>query len=166
MRDHPAATHQADAALLPGREAMTRESVFAFVRGASRDVDLAAIAGHFGVEPTQVAPQVDALCQSGLLIESRPGTGRSRRGKPRYVATTPASPPPPDPPDVLDPGDPPDPPETQDAYLGLSELLLAVLVGDRDPDDVGRMAGRLIGKAVVSSDASAHPDALGGQHAI
>lgn len=41
------------------------------------------------------------------------------------------------------------PPPNQDACLGLSELLLAVLVGGSDPHDVGRRAGRLIGEAWV-----------------
>jgi hypothetical protein len=53
-----------------------------------------------------------------------------------------------------------DVPETQDAYLGLSELLLGVLVGGRDPGEVGRTAGRLIGQAARSNDPSVPGDAL------
>lgn len=41
------------------------------------------------------------------------------------------------------------PPPNQDACLGLSELLLAVLVGGYDPQDVGHKAGHLIGEAWV-----------------
>jgi predicted ArsR family transcriptional regulator len=54
----------------------------------------------------------------------------------------------------------PDRPETQDAYLGLSKLLLDLLVTGRDPDEVGRTAGRLIGQAAQSNDPSAPDDAL------
>jgi hypothetical protein len=50
--------------------------------------------------------------------------------------------------------------ETQDAYLSLCWLLLAVLADDHDPGDVGRMAGRLIGKAARSNDTNAPDDAL------
>jgi hypothetical protein len=53
-----------------------------------------------------------------------------------------------------------DEPETRDAYLGLSELLLGVLAGGRDPDEVGRTAGRLIGQAARSNDPGAPDDAL------
>jgi predicted ArsR family transcriptional regulator len=158
MKDH-GSIRQAETGSLPDRDVTIGASVFAFVRDAGRPVDVATIAEQVGLEPRQAAVQVGALCQSGLVVESEPGKGRSHRGKPRYAAATPA-PPSSDPPDVLDPGEPPDPPKTQDAYLGLSELLLGILVGDRDPDDVGRMAGRLIGNAVVSSDSNAPPGAV------
>src|SRR5205085_951855 len=85
----------------------------------------------------------DSLCEDGLVIECRLRTSKWRHARPRYMAATADA----------------DAPETQDAYLGLSELLLGVLVGDRDPDDVGRLAGRLIGGAVVRNDSSAHQDA-------
>ena len=47
--------------------------------------------------------------------------------------------------------------ETQDAYLSLCWLLLAVLADDHDPGEVGRSAGRLIAKAALSNGSSA-PD--------
>ena len=50
--------------------------------------------------------------------------------------------------------------ETQDAYLSLCWLLLAVLADGHDPGDVGRTAGRLIGEAARSNDSSAPDDAL------
>jgi hypothetical protein len=50
--------------------------------------------------------------------------------------------------------------ETQDAYLSLCWLLLAVLADDHDPGEVGRMAGRLIGKAALGNGPSAPDDAL------
>ncbi len=52
-----------------------------------------------------------------------------------------------------------DSPRVQDAYRDLSELLLGVLAGGRDPDEVGRAAGRLIAEAARSSP-SAPDDAL------
>jgi predicted ArsR family transcriptional regulator len=51
-------------------------------------------------------------------------------------------------------------PGTQDPYLDLCELLLGVLVGGRDPDEVGRTAGRLMGQAARGDDMSAPVDAL------
>jgi hypothetical protein len=50
--------------------------------------------------------------------------------------------------------------ETQDAYLSLSRLLLGVLADGHDPGEVGRMAGRLIGKAARSNDSTAPDGAL------
>jgi hypothetical protein len=50
--------------------------------------------------------------------------------------------------------------ETQDAYLSLCWLLLAVLADDHDPGEVGRRAGRLIGKAALGNGSSAPDDAL------
>ena len=50
--------------------------------------------------------------------------------------------------------------ETQDAYLSLCWLLLAVLADGHDPGDAGRTAGRLIGKAARGNDSSAPDDAL------
>jgi len=50
--------------------------------------------------------------------------------------------------------------ETQDAYLSLCWLLLAVLADDHDPGEVGRMAGRLIGKAALNDGSGAPDDAL------
>jgi hypothetical protein len=50
--------------------------------------------------------------------------------------------------------------ETHDANLSLSRLLLRVLADGHDPGEVGRMAGRLIGKAARSNDSSAPGDAL------
>jgi predicted ArsR family transcriptional regulator len=51
-------------------------------------------------------------------------------------------------------------PRAQDAYRDLSELLLGVLAGGRDPGEVGRAAGRLMAEAARSSDAGAPDDAL------
>jgi hypothetical protein len=50
--------------------------------------------------------------------------------------------------------------ESQDAYLSLCWLLLAVLADDHDPGEAGRMAGRLIGKAAFSNHSGAPDDAL------
>jgi hypothetical protein len=50
--------------------------------------------------------------------------------------------------------------ETQDAYLSLCWLLLAVLADDHDPGETGRVAGRLIGKAALSNRSGASDDAL------
>ena len=50
--------------------------------------------------------------------------------------------------------------ETQDAYLSLCWLLLAVLADDHDPGEVGRMAGRLIGKATLSNGLGMPDDTL------
>jgi hypothetical protein len=50
--------------------------------------------------------------------------------------------------------------ETQDAYLSLCWLLLAVLADDHDPGEVGRMAGRLTGKAALSNGPGTPDDAL------
>ena len=50
--------------------------------------------------------------------------------------------------------------ETQDAYLSLSWLLLVVLADEHDPGEVGRMAGRLIGKAELRNCPGAPDDAL------
>ena len=50
--------------------------------------------------------------------------------------------------------------ETQDAYLSLCWLLLAVLAGDHDAREAGRMAGRLIGKAALNTGSGAPDDAL------
>jgi predicted ArsR family transcriptional regulator len=43
-------------------------------------------------------------------------------------------------------------PDELDGYLGLSELLLQVLALDRDPGEVGRLAGRRIGQVLAASD--------------
>lgn len=50
--------------------------------------------------------------------------------------------------------------ETQDAYLSLCWLLLAVLADDHDPGEVGRMAGRLIGEAALSNGSGTPDDTL------
>jgi hypothetical protein len=50
--------------------------------------------------------------------------------------------------------------ETQDAYLSLCWLLLAVLADDHSPGEAGRRAGRLIGKAAPGNGSSAPDDAL------
>ena len=50
--------------------------------------------------------------------------------------------------------------ETQDAYLSLCWLLLAVLADDHDPGEVGRMAGGLIGKAALSHGSDAPDETL------
>jgi hypothetical protein len=50
--------------------------------------------------------------------------------------------------------------ETEDAYLSLCWLLLAVLADDHNPDEVGRRAGRLIGNSVLSDGSSAPDDVL------
>jgi hypothetical protein len=50
--------------------------------------------------------------------------------------------------------------ESQDAYLSLCWLLLAVLADDHDPGEAGRMAGRLIGNAAFSHHSGAPDDAL------
>lgn len=51
-------------------------------------------------------------------------------------------------------------PRVQDAYRDLSELLLGVLAGGRDPGEVGRAAGRLIAEAARDSHPGAPDDAL------
>lgn len=53
-----------------------------------------------------------------------------------------------------------DSPRVQDAYRDLSELLLGVLAGGRDPGEVGRAAGRLIAGATRSNHPGAPDDAL------
>jgi len=53
-----------------------------------------------------------------------------------------------------------DSPRVQDTYRDLSELLLGVLAGGRDPVEVGRAAGRLIAEAARSSHPGAPEDAL------
>jgi predicted ArsR family transcriptional regulator len=53
-----------------------------------------------------------------------------------------------------------DRPRAQDAYRELSQLLLGVLAGGRDPGEVGRAAGRLIAEAARSSHTGAPDDAL------
>jgi predicted ArsR family transcriptional regulator len=50
--------------------------------------------------------------------------------------------------------------ETQDAYLSLSELLLGVLASGRDPEEVGRTSGRLIGQAARSNGPRAPDDSI------
>jgi hypothetical protein len=45
-----------------------------------------------------------------------------------------------------------------DAYLSLSELLLAVLARGDDPDEAGRRAGRLIGRAGLGNGSGAGCD--------
>lgn len=50
--------------------------------------------------------------------------------------------------------------ESQDAYLSLCWLLLAVLADDHDPGEAGRMAGRLIGDAAFGDHTGAPEDAL------
>jgi hypothetical protein len=53
-----------------------------------------------------------------------------------------------------------DSPGVQDAYRDLSELLLGVLAGGRNPGEVGRMAGRITAEAARSSHPGALDDAL------
>ena len=53
-----------------------------------------------------------------------------------------------------------DSPRAQDAYRDLSELLLRVLAGGREPGEVGRAAGRLIAEAARSTHPGAPDDAL------
>jgi predicted ArsR family transcriptional regulator len=55
-----------------------------------------------------------------------------------------------------------DSPRAQDTYRDLSELLLGVLAGGRDPGEVGRAAGRLIAEAARGSHPGAPDDALAG----
>jgi predicted ArsR family transcriptional regulator len=142
--DHKLASRERDVSAGTCRDLPSPEALLAFLRGVSHAVNLAAIAANFGVKPKQVAAQVDALCERGLVVKYPPRPSRSGRGKQRYAAAMADA----------------DTPETQDAYLGLSDLLLGVLVGGRDPDEVGKMAGRLIGQAVVSNDSSAPDDAV------
>jgi predicted ArsR family transcriptional regulator len=141
MGDRRLSGRHRDADADVGRDVPTPESVLGYMRDVNRAVDREAIAAHFGLKPKQVAAQVDALCKEGLIIKCRPG--RSRR-KARYTAATA---------DAISP-------ETQDAYLGLSELLLGVLVDSRGPDEVGRNAGRQLGKAVLSNDSSEPDDTV------
>ena len=51
-------------------------------------------------------------------------------------------------------------PRVQDAYRDLSELLLGVLVGGRDPGEAGRASGRRIAEAAPGSHPGALHDAL------
>lgn len=53
-----------------------------------------------------------------------------------------------------------DSPRVQDTYRDLSELLLGVLAGGRDPGEVGRAAGRLIAEAARGSHPGAPDDVL------
>src|SRR5215469_15229849 len=66
------------------------------------------------------------------------------RGKPRYGAAMADA----------------DTAESQDAYLGLSRLLLEVLADGHSPGEVGRKAGGLIGKAARSHVSRAPDDVL------
>ena len=118
-----------------GRDVPTPKSVLGYLREVNRAVDLAEIASHFGLTPKLVAAQIDALCQAGLVIKCAP---RQSRRHARYAAATANT----------------DTPDTQNAYLGLSELLLGVLVGHRDPAEVGRNAGRQLGNAVLENNSS------------
>jgi hypothetical protein len=143
MGDRRLARRQRDADLGAGGDVPTPESVLGFIRDVNRAVDLAAIADHFDLKPELIAAQVDVLCEGGLVVKCLPGPRRSRRTA-RYAAAMADT----------------DTPETQDAHLDLSELLLGVLVGGRAPDEVGRMAGRQLGKAVARNDSSKPDDAV------
>jgi hypothetical protein len=115
-----------------------------FIRDVGRAADLSEIAAHADLNPKQVVADVDSLEGGELVLQYRPEPKRLTRGGLRHSASMADA----------------ERPEAQDAYLGLSELLLGVLADGHDPREAGKMAGRLVGKEACSSGSNASADAL------
>jgi len=114
-----------------------------FLRVVSRPAGLADIAACFGRKPKQAVPEAGALEEAGpAWYRSEPK--RPGRGNLRYTVAMADA----------------DRADTQETYLSLCRLLLAVLADGHDPGEAARTAGMLIGKAARSNDSSEPDDTL------
>jgi hypothetical protein len=104
---------------------------------------LADIADCFGRKPKQVVSEAGALEEAGPA-RRRSELKRPGRGNLRYTVAMADA----------------DRADTQEAYLSLCRLLVAVLADGHDPGEAGRTAGMLIGKAARNNDPSAPDDTL------
>jgi hypothetical protein len=137
------AGRQRDKDATTGRHARAPRAIVGFLRAVSRAAGLADIAARVGRKPQQVVPEAGAPGEAGPA-RCRSEAQRPGRGNLRYTV------------DMADA----DQAETQEAYLSLCRLLLAVLADGHDPGEAGRTAGMLIGKAARNNDSSAPDDTL------
>lgn len=112
----------------------TIDSLVEFIEVAPAPIGLNELAAYVNLEPRQIAAQLAELCEKGRVVRlAGPPGDQGGINETYWRGLLSESP-------------------QQDAYLGLSEMLLQVVIAGRDPEEIGRLAGRLIGRAVARND--------------